>query len=490
MAGRSKKYCVVCCRPKKDHPKPFGKKCELPPLDSEIREAYIVEMRKVGEEPLAMDEVETEDELSQGEESDDDNVVLEALLQEKEQLLQQQVQAAKHIAMQEKALKEKQKLEKQNSIRKELADLKAALSLQQERIQYLTIAMDGTPEASKVTPGESTESPAAGKSTPGVNKATPSLVDGASAAAQQPLLDHGGARPKTRAAPVSPLTVPPVTMPAPLYSSVVQGLDPALAAYAQAAAAAAGAGAGARTPVVVQHAVPADPVPRGAAAAVGSNRRMEGKCLPEHYVLKPADRFRDESRVNYYDFVYGLLRFLYVQYIENGEPISDQLKYYVQIANLACQYKWSAVYDVHLATVNEMEINDKESWGDPISADIVHRYCNFNSNLPVDDRSGVFGDRRSRRDNPRRGSRRDDRDNSEGWTREVGRGGRSRRINMGENSDKVCTMYNVKQTGCHYGSDCKFQHICVDCYKLGEKAHHPALWCPREGGKPSCKDSK
>ena len=358
-------------------------------LSEEARERNIVEMRKVGEEPLLPEEVHTEDELSQGENSDDDSVVIDELLAQREQLLKQKAEADKHIKLQEKALKDKQKSEREQSIRKELEELKRAVSLQQERIQYLALAMDDTATPATPTERAPTEEVQPGTvQTPGVNP-RPAVNS----------TEQGGARPKTGVVPGTP---------GPLYSSVVQGLqnvgalDPALAAYAKAAALAAGVHVEgvvpgpAREPVVVQQV--AQPVVAPAVAAGSSKKPDSGKCLPEHYVMKPADSV-SESHVNYYEFVHGLLRFLNAKHVEQGESIVDYLKYYVQIANLACQYKWSAVYKVHLAVINDMEIGECKSWGDPISNTVVHRYCNFGANLP-DDSAGFGGDRRSRRDSP------------------------------------------------------------------------------------------
>ena len=483
----AKQYCVICCRPRKGHERPFGLKCVLPPLSEEERARNVELMRAVGEEPLSAElspqRVPLPDE---DEETEDEEEMMDELLKEREQLLKQQAEAAEALAKQEKAYKDKQEKEKKAQLKKELEELRKDVMAKMERMQYLTIASE--------TPGE--------PANPVVQQDGPSgqqFPQGQAPLAVQPGQHVGvGARVKQGAAlPAQQLPEPQ----APSYSSVVRagqagapGLDPALAVYAQAAAAAAGAAApgNAATPgnvaAPVVPAVPAAPgqnglqpqqyvqppvdppvnlVPAvaGGGAASAGRKSLQGKCLPEQFVLRPSEPVRDEDRVSYYEFVHGLLRFLFTRYVEEGRSIAEFIRYYVQLANLACQYRWSAVYNLHKALVNDMEWGNRKTWGEPIPSDVVQRFCNQNACLPDRSDRHSVQEVRGRRDSRRRRFR-----------RESSSGGSAR----GRHSNgKVCYMYNNDSRGCSYGEDCKFDHICSNC--KDESDPHPAKWCPKRG---------
>ena len=159
-----------------------------------------------------------------------------------------------------------------------------------------------------------------------------------------------------------------------------------------------------------------------------------------------------------------------VQY--DKQPVLEFLIYYERLANLACQYRWNTVYDLHQVLAEAVK-DKRANWGDEIATTDVHRYCKERDQVPQ--KSEHSEQRKSRNEFGRRNRSRDDRSSrsdSESRSRDPADG----------RDGGLCRNYNKEATGCNFGGSCQFFHRCSVCDQLGLKEAHPALWCPRKGG--------
>ena len=206
------------------------------------------------------------------------------------------------------------------------------------------------------------------------------------------------------------------------------------------------------------------------AAACGMSTQPstdQGKCLAEQYIYKP--QYKTVDRPSYYDFIHGAMRMMKTRLLQDHLPIDDFLSYYEYIACLATQYRWHAVYDVHVSHVAEIE-NKRKKWCDPVDANLKERYCNAGSHLPDKDA------RPTRRDIPR-GSRDHKRGGGPG-----DRGGdveyftKSRSASASSGWKPTCDLFNKNPYSCTF-DPCRYRHECSDCESRGIRAPHSKSFC-------------
>ena len=213
----------------------------------------------------------------------------------------------------------------------------------------------------------------------------------------------------------------------------------------------------------------------GIAAAAQPEKKEEteyttGKSSAEQFIFKPPVKDRDKP--SFYEFIHGALKMMRYRVQYDKKPVLEYLVYYERLANLACQYKWWSVYDLHTCLAEAVK-DERASWGDEIATTDVHRYCKERDQLNTDSDPGEG--RRARRDLPRHNRRRDsDRSDSNSHSRDS-RDGFSRK-------DGLCIKYNKEPTGCPWGDSCQFFHRCSECDRSGIREAHPALWCTRTTG--------
>ena len=202
----------------------------------------------------------------------------------------------------------------------------------------------------------------------------------------------------------------------------------------------------------------------------------QGKCLPENYIIKATDSIKVDEKLSYYEFVHGLMRFLYSKHVEEGKPISDYLWYYNEIATYAVSYKWYNVYKLHLACINDMDLGFRKGWGDPIRQSLIDKHCNSSTILP---------DKEARSDSQSRDGRRKQGGRREG---DHDRHSPSRGGSVGHKKNKTCDQYNENENGCNFGKRCQFLHLCDKCFRKGVQHAMPGLWCTKsEGGQKADK---
>ena len=455
----NRRWCSVCTRPRADHGRPFGKNCVRSPLAEDKRQENLAQQKAAEQEagkPSTEDidsEVSSEDEefVDVNNESVKGEKLLQKLQAEKDKLLAEQEKRAQNLKIKEQMLKEKEIKDQTETLQKELEALKARAANDAERMQAIQIQL---------------ESPA---STPPTNKPTINqnvFVTGRN----DDGLQQGKCTP-----PIAQLFPDPTARMAShqLSTATAATLDPGFLAYAQAMAAAA---RGEPDSAAVPHTVPpirAMDSPNLIAAITNSAKRTstveQGKCLPENYIVKATENIKVDERITYYDFVHGLMRFLYTRHVEEGKPIQDYLKYYNSIAMYAKNYKWSQVYKLHLACINEMEQGLMKGWGAPLNHELVDMYCNGRTILPEREAAPD----RPPRDKQRKSSYRREWEGS----RSPVRGGSDTK-----KKDKTCDQYNRNESGCGFGKRCQFLHECEHCFKKGSYHQMPGMWCNRADG--------
>ena len=154
-----------------------------------------------------------------------------------------------------------------------------------------------------------------------------------------------------------------------------------------------------------------------------------------------------------------------VQY--DKKDVLEYLTYYERLANLACQYKWWSVYDLHTCLAEAVK-DGRAHWGDEFATTDVHRYCKERDQVPEQGEG-----RKARRDTPRHNRGREDRSDSHSHSRDS---------YDSQLKDGLCRKFNKEASGCSWGDSCKFHHRCSECDRLGIREVHPALWCPRATG--------
>ena len=278
-----------------------------------------------------------------------------------------------------------------------------------------------------------------------------------------------------------PFVIPARPPPVPANRSVYQPMiDPANQVYARASTAQYGTPVAAAAPhqpgatalKLIQEnpglAAAIGGVPAGisqvTAAATSGKKQVtdytHGKSLAENFIFKP--HVTEKDRPSFYAFMHGAMRLMKYRVQHDNKSILEYLIYYERLCNLACQYRWHAVYDLHQYWANEVE-DERATWDDEIPSTDIHRYCHGSASVHVQPPpSGE--ERKARRDSFKSKSRNDRRDRSSSDSSQI--------------RDGICRRYNKEATGCRFGASCDFDHRCNECDKKGLNESHPALWCP------------
>ena len=212
------------------------------------------------------------------------------------------------------------------------------------------------------------------------------------------------------------------------------------------------------------------PVAAARPAEEEKHEYTSGKSTAENYIFKPPVKEKDKP--SYYEFIHGALKMMRYRVQYDEKPVLEYLVYYEKIANLACQYKWWSVYDLHQCLAEDVREN-RSRWDAEIATTDIHRYCKERDQVPTAYESGES--RKSRRDSHRNNRSRDDRSESHSHSRESNSRAR-------DGTTGVCRKYNKEPGGCSFGDSCQFDHKCAECDRVGLKEIHPAMWCPRTAG--------
>ena len=505
MEGINKKVCSTCGRKRKDHPTPFGKNCVLVPLTQDEREQVLREVQaddqggsgSNSKSPIPDDEQEIDKQLA-------------AIRAESLKLEASRKEAAEKIRLQEAALSVKRKQDELLKAQEYLASLKLGLETDQRRLIELDAGLNST------SPGVTLP---AMDPVPGV--VPPSTLPVSTTAVHTPAL------PATATGHQTPLARPPVTLaqgigqvlpvnlqpqqlvysqaplqatPSPTYTvpaSVSQRdgpfvipappppisanhrqafLDPAQQVYAQASVGQYGV-----QPAVAQPRPPGATAARlmqenpGLAAAAGCyagapalaaepnppGGQTSGKSVAENFIYKAVAKEKD--RPTFYEFIHGALRLIKYRIKYDKKSALEHIIYYERLCNLACQYRWHAVFDLHTYWSNEVE-EERASWDEEIPGTDIARYCHG-----YDQVRAPQSDEPESRKNRKNSVRNRSRDNVDRADRSSSDGGQIR--------EGLCRRYNKDPAGCRFGGNCQFHHRCSECDARGLKEVHPAMWC-------------
>ena len=506
MENIRKKVCSTCGRKRKDHPTPFGQKCTLTPLSD-------------AEKEKVLKEVEAEETGGNGKPNNlpsneqDIESQLEAIRLESQRVEQARKDAAEKIRLQEAALSVKNKQEELLKAQEYLASLKLGLEGDQRRIIELDASIN-SPLPSASVPPVSESSPAVHSSAPATVTTPVSglpVISPVTAAPSPgvPLGQQPAVNPYTQAAlnttPTPTYTMPPTSQrdgpfvrpapPPPLPANYLAYLDPAQQVYARASVSQYGVQPavaqprppGATAARLLQDnpglaaaaggwpGIPADvPVPGVDSNADGKKNpgpQTHGKSVAENFIYKAAAKEKD--RPTFYEFIHGALRLIKYRVKHDKESAIEHITYYERLCNLACQYRWHAVFDLHTYWSNEVE-EERASWDEEIPGTDIARYCHGYAQVHAPS-SVVDGESRKHRKDSVRNRNRDNIDRSD-------RSGSSSDSGI---KDGLCRRFNKEPGGCRFGADCKFFHRCSECDARGEREVHPAIWCPyksRDGG--------
>ena len=521
-----RKFCAKCHRRRKDHAPPFGKDCKLVPLSEEQRLAL---WREVEKELLEKQGTVEEDSDELSETNADLEATLQDLLNKEKDLLAKRAAQEEQIRMHEAQLARKKAREEIERVKARLSSLSDAMESEQAKLINLqselvadpvvvtSVPTNGTSIATNVPAQTSAPASLPGPVTlvsplslppgqPALSAASysgPSLVP----AYQSPVMSLQNATSLTGLATPTPTfassapaqnTIGSVTqrdgpfvIPAPPAQTLANQqlasyVDPARQVYAQAATGQyrgmasytqAARQPGATAAQLIQD-YPALAAATGGVPVIAAKPQQPeepsqyttGKSTAENYIFKPP--VKDTDKPNFYEFMHGAIKMMRYRVQYDKQPVLEYLIYYERLANLACQYKWHSVYDLH-QVLSEAVKDNRARWDDEVSTTDVHRYCKERDQVQ---RSEQSEHRKSRNESFRRGKGREDRSSSRSDSEN-----RSRDPADGKGGD-LCRNYNKEATGCNFGGSCQFFHRCSVCDQLGLKEFHPALWCPRKGG--------
>ena len=171
-----KQYCSVCTRPKLGHPRPFGKKCKMPPLSEELRQKYLAEQQQLAKD---LHQVDTEDELT---EEEDDGEIVENQYQES---LEAQEEEEKRLqAMKLEMLAQREKVKEQLGKMQKAKEVKDRMQKLREEMQELDGFMQKEIAETKGIYDEISK-PFQPLTLPGLNMSTLSQQTGENTTAQQ-----------------------------------------------------------------------------------------------------------------------------------------------------------------------------------------------------------------------------------------------------------------------------------------------------------------
>ena len=471
----NKKICSVCGRGKSGHKTPFGKNCDLPPLEPEERERVRKQiMGEIEEDTGSGGSGSTSGQDSDYEDSVNYEHEVEKLLEEKKALERQKQLSQKALDGQKKLVEKQKYLKQMEKIKLEMEQLK--LGIEANQAEFIALkSLTPTPEVAPDNQPAAT--PAFGN--PAVNRKPPA------APAVQPVPIPGlTSLPGQSPIGATALPSPGLPVPSPYLAAM---LDPSMQVYVAALAQQKVQPGVAQPGVVKQSVIPddgedevvpglgatalqlinANPLLAAACGAKGTAKASdEGKWVAENFVLKS---LKDKDKPNYFEFINGAFRMSKKRCKEN-KPCSKFIDYYEMLSGFAMMYKWPAVFDLH-ETLSKQSENQERELTDPVNFTDAYAFLNARAMLPDDRVSDE--PRLSRRERARANCRAagdGDMFRSESEDSRVTRPKVTAR-------GRLCMQFNCHPLGCSYGSQCKFMHACTICEGNGITAFHAAIHC-------------
>ena len=459
MGPGNRKVCSKCGRRRSKHPKPFGKNCELDPLDQEQKDAVLAEIAAEAEHK---EDSETEEDIT---DTEPENPTSEELAKMKADLEAQREQAQKEIKAQEEKLAKKQQ---DQELIKEIQELRAALDKDRERLVNLAAKIEEPnvifPKVKSKKTVKFEENVTSDEEDESEDEVIPVRRKSKKRACASKLC-VGCEKDRQ---PVRCTRCPEELQPARCQRYCREHdhdrdrralSDPAVAAYVEAC----------------EEPVPGNPVGVGArrkesracdihevinrnpllAAACGDTTRKEqtdGKSMPEQFAYKDGVTSTAE-RISFYDFMHGAFRLLNLRLNYDHKPIDDRIVYFENLALCATTYKWSACYKLHCALMEQIQGGTRK-WDDSIPSLLSHKYLNADEFI----RERGSGEKKPPKEHK--------------GNNQKSEGGNSR-----EKESGTCDDFNEKEYGCNFGNKCRFHHECSECKKKGIRASHPAMYC-------------